>query len=123
MLNNLLGVLLRFREEKIGIVGDISKMYHTINITLFDQMTPSFLRNLDTSKEPDTYVMQVVNFGGKPSATIALIALRKTAEMFKQEFPEASNKFVSYIDDIVDCKVSNKEAYQICRGRYHIGTR
>ena len=42
MLNNLLGVLLRFREEKIGIVGDISKMYHAINITAFDQMTHCF---------------------------------------------------------------------------------
>ena len=39
ILNNLLGVLLRFREEKIGIIGDISKMYHAINITAFDQMT------------------------------------------------------------------------------------
>ena len=60
--------------------------------------------------------MQVVNFGDRPSATIALIALRKTAEIFKQELPEASNMLIcnSYMDDIVDCKASNEEAHHAC---------
>ena len=30
MLNNLLGIVLRFREERVGMVGDISKMYYSI---------------------------------------------------------------------------------------------
>ena len=76
-----------------------------------------FLRNLDTLKQPDMYAMQVVNFGDRPSATIALIALRKTAEMFKQELPEASNMVIcnSYMDDIVDCKASYEEEHQLCK--------
>ena len=32
MLNNLLGVLLRFREEPVAMIGDIAKMFHSINI-------------------------------------------------------------------------------------------
>lgn len=37
LLNNLLGILFRFRENQVGIVGDISKMYHSIKINKLDQ--------------------------------------------------------------------------------------
>ena len=30
LINNLLGILLRFREGQIAITGDIRKMYHSI---------------------------------------------------------------------------------------------
>ena len=84
MLNNLLGIILRFREERVGMVGDISKMYHSIGIGPFDQMTHCFLwRNLEPLREPETSAIQVVNFGDRPSATIAMIALRKAAERFE----------------------------------------
>ena len=43
MLNNLSGVLMRFREERVAFVGDISKMLHSIEIPLIDQMTHRFL--------------------------------------------------------------------------------
>ena len=33
LLNNLLGVLIRFRENEIVLMGDISKMYHTVKTT------------------------------------------------------------------------------------------
>lgn len=39
MLNNLLGMILRFREEPVAIIGDIEKKFHSISIPLLDQMT------------------------------------------------------------------------------------
>ena len=64
MLNNLLGVLLRFREERFTVIGDISKMFHSVETTPVSQMTHRFLwHNLNTTKEPDTYVITAVNFG------------------------------------------------------------
>ena len=118
MLKNLLGVLMRFREEKVAFVGDISKMFHSIEIPLIDQMTHRFLwRDLDTSKEPDTYVMTAVNMGDRPSATIAIVALRKTAEMSMAEFPKASKSILSnsYMDDIPDSATSFKEAERVIK--------
>ena len=118
MLNNLLGVLMRFREERVAFVGDISKMFHSIEIPLIDQMTHRFLwRDLDTSKEPDTYVMTAVNMGDRPSATIAIVALRKTAEMSMAEFPKASKSVLSnsYMDDIPDSAESFKEAERVIK--------
>ena len=113
MLNKLLGVLMRFREEQIAFIGDISKMFHSIEIPTVDQMTHLFLwRDLDASREPETYAITAVNMGDRPSATIAIVALRKTAEMNKEKCPEASNTIItnSYMDDIPESVPTKKEA-------------
>ena len=76
-----------------------------------DQHTHRFLwRNMDTTRQPDTYVIQRVSFGDKPSGGIATVAMRKTAELGHQEFPEATKTIInnSYMDDIID-SVNNKE--------------
>jgi len=104
MLNNLLGVLLRFRENKIAISGDIKKMYHAIKIEGVDQQTHRFLWREMNTRKPDTYVMTSLSFGDRPAAAIAAVALKKTAEMAGEEFPNASVtiKNNSYVDDIID---------------------
>ncbi|KAK3089754.1 hypothetical protein FSP39_006215 [Pinctada imbricata] len=43
ILNDLLSILLRFREGQIAIVGDIAKMYNSIHLTHADQHTHRFL--------------------------------------------------------------------------------
>lgn len=36
-LNNILGPLLTFRRYCVGLLGDIKKMYNSVDISLFDQ--------------------------------------------------------------------------------------
>ena len=113
MLNNLLGVLLRFREEGVAVIGDIQKMFHSIDVPLLDQMTHRFLwRDLDDQKEPETYVMTALNMGDRPSGTIAIAALRKTAGMSSDEFPRSSETILrnSYMDDIPESVKIREEA-------------
>ncbi|XP_015751793.1 PREDICTED: uncharacterized protein LOC107331694 [Acropora digitifera] len=43
LLNDLFGVVLRFREKEVALVGDISKMYHRIFIPERDQHVHRFL--------------------------------------------------------------------------------
>jgi hypothetical protein len=60
LLNNMLGVILRFREQPIAVSGDISKMYHRIGIAEEDQHVHRFLwRDMDTTRPPDTYIKTV----------------------------------------------------------------
>ena len=116
LLNNILGVLLRFREYEVAFIGDIKKMYHTAATNVLDQHTHRFLwRDMETTKEPDIYVIQRVSFGDKPSGAIATVALRKTAEMGKDQFPEASQVILSntYMDDIIDSVNNRTKAKQI----------
>ena len=113
LLNNLLGVLIRFRENKVAFIGDIKKMYHTVKTTELDQHTHRFLwRDIDSTREPDTYIMLRVSFGDKPSATIATVALRKTAEMSRDKYPEAADIIQrnTYVDDIIESTDDRKQA-------------
>ena len=106
LLNQLLGVLLRFRVERFAFVGDISKMFHSIETTVHDHMTHLFLwRDMESNKDPETYAITAVNMmGDRPSAT-----RRKTAETEKMKHSEASNIILknSYMDDILG-SVENK---------------
>jgi len=113
MLNKLLGVLMRFREGRYAFIGDIAKMYHSIDIALRDQMTHLFLwREMKTDCKPTTYAMTAVNMGDRPSATIAQIALRKSAEEESIVLPEAAKIITenSYMDDILGSTVTEAQA-------------
>ena len=116
LLNQLLGILLRFRQDHFGFIGDIKKMFHSIDIPMKDQMTHLFLwRNLDTNDRPRTYAMTTVNMGDRPASSIAQTALRMTAEVAKDEYPEASNLIInnSYMDDIPGSTSSQEVAMEL----------
>ena len=116
LLNGLFGVILRFRENKVAITADISKMYHRVLIPLKDQHVHRFLwRNLEVDRPPDTYVMNVLTFGDKPAPAMAQVALRKTAEEGESDSPRAAQmiKDNSYMDDILDSVQTNNEATEL----------
>ena len=72
LLNNLFGVLIRFRENRIAISDDIQKMYHAVKTDSIDQHTHRFLwRNMEIEREPDVYVITSVSFEDKPAGNIA----------------------------------------------------
>lgn len=45
---------------------------------------------MDTNRDLGTYVIQCVSFGDKTSETIATVAMRKTAELGKNDYPQAA---------------------------------
>ena len=75
LVNDLLRVLFRFRENKVVICGDIRKMYHSEKSKYSGPTHP--LISLGEYGDPDLYVMTAVS------------ALHKTAEMGKQLYPTA----------------------------------
>ena len=55
LLNNLFGVILRFRENAVAVCGDIAKMYHMVGIPPIDQHVHRFLwRSFETERVSDT---------------------------------------------------------------------
>jgi len=104
-LNNLLGLLLRWREEPVAVVGDIKKMFHSVHLQPLEQHCHRFLwRGMESNREPDVYVMTRVNMGDRPAPAICSEALYKTAELFWEESPRAAEliKSSTYVDDIID---------------------
>ena len=110
-MNNLLGLLLRWREEQVALVGDIRKMFHSVYLEDLEQHCHRFLwRELDSGREPDVYVMLQVNMGARPAPAICTEAIYLTADKFYSLSPDAAQmlKKSTYVDDIVD-SVSSKE--------------
>ncbi|XP_011669772.2 uncharacterized protein LOC100889397 [Strongylocentrotus purpuratus] len=113
LTNNLLGVLLRFRQEPIAIMGDIRAMFHQVRVPPEQR---DFLRFLwwpegDLIQHPKAYRMCVHLFGGTWSPSVCSCALRHTAEEFKTEYsPEAVDAVGRnfYVDDcLVSCKTED----------------
>ena len=105
LLNNLLGVILRFRENQVAVIGDILKMYHRILIPERDQHVHRFLwRDMKIDQQPDVYVKTVLTFGDKPALAMAQTALKTPAEAGEYNFPEAVRvlKENTNMDDICD---------------------
>ena len=116
IINDLFGVLLRFREDQIGIAGDISKMYHTVKTDTFDQHVHRVLwRGLDSSREPDQYVLTSLTFRDRPSGSLATLALRYTVNMYKEKYPLVSSMINrdTYVDDVLSSVPSVKEAHKL----------
>ena len=79
LLNSLVGVLLQFREQRVGLAAAIKAMFHQIRI-IEDQPALRFLwRNLELQRPPDVYQMLVTIFGAASSLCMANYVLRKTA--------------------------------------------
>ena len=113
LIGNLLGVLLRFREEPVAFSGDISKMFLQILPPKEDTHVHRFLwRNLDTTREPTTYALQRVTFGDKPSPDMASFVMLKIAKENKKESPRAATilKRDRYVDDLIHSCPSTDEA-------------
>ena len=103
--NSLLGMLIRFRERITVLIGDIKKMYNTVELELMEQHMHRFLwRSCQSDKKPEVWVITRVNLGDRPSGTIAIAAKNNTAHMFAHIDEEAATMIIycSYTDDLIN---------------------
>ena len=91
-MNNLVGILLCWREERVAMIGDIRKMFNAVHLKALEQNCHRFLwRDLQQHRPPDIYVIQRVNMGDKPAPAISTEAVYKTAELFREDSPQAAS--------------------------------
>ena len=106
LTNRIVGVLSRFREEQIALVGDIESMFYQVRVPEEQQDMLRFVwwpeGNLDA--EPEDYRMCVHLFGGTHSPSVCNYALRRTAIDNESKFGQeaASTLFRNfYVDDML----------------------
>ena len=113
LTNNLLGVLLRFRTENIGIMGDIKSMFHQVRVPKEDR---DYLRffwwpNGDTGKPVTEYRMCVHLFGATSSPACANYALHKAVEDSSGDQETIDAVFKNfYVDDCLKSLPTTEEA-------------
>ena len=116
---NLLGMLLRFRERPVVLIGDIRKMYNSVFLDNLAQQTHRFLwRDLNVDRPPDIWCITRVNMGDKPAGAMAIEAKDRTADLFRHVHPKASDfiKDSSYVDDLVGSFDNVSTARDIAKG-------
>ena len=115
LTNSLIGVLIRFRGDRVAVMADIESMFHQVRVP---ELESSFLRFLwwddgNLAKEVQEYQMLVHLFGAISSPASANFALRRTATDNKHCFPEAVINTVErnfYMDDCLNSLSSEAAA-------------
>ena len=101
-INDLLSVILAFRNGRVGCAADIVKFHNQVRLQEEDVHMQRFLwRGMDTEAEPQTFAVTVNNFGVRAANSIATIALHKSADEFASVYPIESRevKEQTYVDD------------------------
>ena len=125
LTNLLLGVLIRFRQDKVAFMGDIGSMFYQVRVA---EKHCSFLRFLwwedDLEKPPVDYEILVHIFGGTSSPACSTYALKRSFidyEVKNNKEVEENLKKSFYVDDLLQsvhnmekAKVLVKEAIEIC---------
>lgn len=118
LTNTLVGVLTRFREERVAFQADIKGMFLQVRVRPSDCDALRFLwwPDGDLNAEPQEYQMMVHLFGGTSSPSCANFALRKTAEDNKADFDSETVETVYknfYIDDSLKSVDSEDKAIRL----------
>ena len=114
LLNNLVGVLTRFRLYPIAMVSDIEKMFHQVKVKASDR---NFLRFLwwpegNTSQEPEVYRMTVHLFGATSSPCCATFCLRQVSILRSENCSEEAKNAINRSFYVDDCLVSTETVEQ-----------
>ena len=108
LANSLVGVLTRFRKNKVTLVADVKAMFHQIKVDPHDQNMLRFLwRNKgDLYKETKVYKMVVHPFDATSSPSCANFCLKQTAHEFSDLYPSMISGAVFHNFYIDNCLVS-----------------
>ena len=115
-----MGVLLRFREAPVAVMGDVEGMFHQVRVSPKDRDVLRFLwwKDGEIGSEVEVYRMCVHLFGGVWSPSCASFALRRVAADHKMNFPEETIRTVLknfYADDCLKAVGTTEGAINIVR--------
>ncbi|XP_072933724.1 uncharacterized protein [Epargyreus clarus] len=101
LYNSLMGIMFRFRENEIVIMGDIKDMFLQIKIRAEDQNVLRFLWQESPDSQIKACVMQRLIFGATCSPFIAQYIRNKNALKYEDLYPEAVSVIINnhYMDD------------------------
>ncbi|XP_075263032.1 uncharacterized protein LOC142354588 [Convolutriloba macropyga] len=113
LLNNLVGVLLRFREHPVAVLSHIKGMFMQIAVRQEDQSALRFLLIVDNSIRQFQFARLI--FGATCSPFCTIYVLNKCAEDNKSKFPVALNaiKHHFYMDDYIQSLTTISEAKEV----------
>ena len=118
MTNSLLGVLCRFRKEKVAIMCDVSQMFFNFEVTPDHRDYFRFLwyQDNDFTRSPTHYRFTVHVFGAKSSPSVANFGLKQVANDFEFKYGQSAADFIRnsfYVDDGLISVTTVEEAIEL----------
>jgi len=118
LTNSLVGVLVRFRQERIALASDVKGMFHQVRVDPDDCNSLRFLwwPDGDLSKQPTDHQMLVHLFGATSSPSCASFSLRRVATDNQSDFNAETIDTVNknfYVDDCLKSVPSTEEAIKL----------
>nr|XP_054775061.1 uncharacterized protein LOC129283252 [Lytechinus pictus] len=113
--SNLFEVALRFRENEVGVIADISKMFQAIKIPPDDARFHRFVFRENPNYPMQVYELRTVTFGDKPSPTAAIVTLRHVASEHAPDDDKLQKVITEqfYMDDLNESVRTTEEALEL----------
>ena len=127
-LNTLLGILCRFRQERVAFMTDIKSMFHQFMVSEEHRDLLRFLwwEDGDPKKEVVEYRMKVHLFGAGSSPGCANFGLKKAADDGEAEYGKEAAEFIRrdfYVDDGLKSVPNVEEAVTLIKASQGICAR
>ena len=114
--------LLRFRQKRFAVTGDLVQMFHQVVIRREDQDAQRFLWRESPCLPIDEYVMERMTFGTTCSPSAAQFVKNKNAEEFRHGFPQAYHYITecTYADDTLYSCDTAEDAIAAAKDIQHV---
>ncbi|CAB4026321.1 Hypothetical predicted protein, partial [Paramuricea clavata] len=118
LMNSLLGILIHFRRERVGVMCALEQMFYSfyVNPEHGDYLRFLWYKDNDPQKQVIEYHMNVHLFRNRPSPAVATFGLRKTAVEGHEKYGEEIKDFVHhnfYVDDGLASLPTAEEAIKL----------
>ena len=115
LLQNLIGIIFRFREQKIAITADIEAMFLQVKVPPEECKVLRFLWRDNPNEPIKVYEYGRHIFGAKSSPTCANFALQQVAKDNAHESPQITKLIMRnfFMDDFVKSVPSAEQAIEI----------
>ena len=111
----LTDVLIRFRNHRIAMIADVSRMYRAILLTEPDKDLHRFVWRNNPSEQLRDYWMTRITFGVSASSFIANMCVKQNASDFGSQYPKAAKQVETsfYVDDYLGGADTPQEAMKL----------
>lgn len=119
---DLLNILVRFRQHNIVFTSDITKMYRQILVAPEDRRFQRIWWRSNSEDELNSYELNTVTYGTTSAPYLAIRCLNYLADQNDTQFPQASKliKRDMYVDDVISGAETINDAIQMCKDITHV---
>lgn len=117
MQQDLLSILIRFRQHRFVIAADCTKMYRSVLVAPEDRNLQQILWRFDSDSRLDTFQLNTVTYGTASASFLAIRCLFELANGIEKEYPDIANVIRNdfYVDDLLSGADTIDEAKRIAK--------